>query len=124
MRRKSTNVCRVADDLSTNLAEAARVLASATDVTLLAHVHPDADALGSALAVGLALHRRGVRARVSFGEPAAVPESLLFLDVAGLLVPPRDVPAVPVCTGRDGHRQPRQARAAGRTGGRDHRRGR
>ncbi|TWP50176.1 bifunctional oligoribonuclease/PAP phosphatase NrnA [Lentzea tibetensis] len=85
----------MADDLSTNLADAARLLAEADDVTLLAHINPDADTLGSALAVGLVLHRRGVRVRVSFGEPDVVPESLLSLDFAGLLVPPSEVPAAP-----------------------------
>jgi len=67
----------------------------AGDVTLLAHVFPDADALGSALALGLALHRRGAAVRVSFGEPDAAPESLRGLDVAGLLVPAAEVPAAP-----------------------------
>jgi phosphoesterase RecJ-like protein len=85
----------VVNDLSADLAAAAHVLASASDVTLLAHVNPDADALGSALAVGLALHRRGVKVRVSFGEPEDVPETLRGLDVAGLLVPASDVPATP-----------------------------
>jgi len=77
------------------LLAAARLLAQAEDVTLLAHVNPDADALGSALALGLALHRRGARVRVSFGAPAEVPESLRDLDVAGLLVPPNQVPKAP-----------------------------
>ena len=76
---------RPSDDLGADLAEAARVLSAATDVTLLAHVNPDADALGSALALGLALHRRGVAVRVSFGAPDEVPETLRGLDVAGLL---------------------------------------
>ncbi|MET0136068.1 MAG: DHH family phosphoesterase [Kibdelosporangium sp.] len=70
------------------------LLRSATDVTLLAHVNPDADALGSALALGLALHRRGAKVRVSFGEPAEVPETLRPLDVEGLLVPADEVPMV------------------------------
>ncbi|HEY0636155.1 MAG TPA: bifunctional oligoribonuclease/PAP phosphatase NrnA, partial [Pseudonocardiaceae bacterium] len=59
---------------------AAALLRQAHDVTLLAHVHPDADALGSALALGLALHRRGTTVRVSFGEPDSTPESLRDLD--------------------------------------------
>jgi phosphoesterase RecJ-like protein len=70
------------------------LLRTATDVTLLAHVHPDADALGSALALGLALHRRGATVRVSFGEPDEVPETLRPLDFAGLLVPAAEVPEV------------------------------
>ncbi|NUT53209.1 MAG: bifunctional oligoribonuclease/PAP phosphatase NrnA, partial [Saccharothrix sp.] len=85
----------MSEDLSADLAEAARVLSAATDVTLLAHVNPDADALGSALALGLALHRRGAVVRVSFGAPDEVPETLRSLDVAGLLVPASEVPAAP-----------------------------
>lgn len=74
---------------------AAALLAAASDVTLVAHVHPDADALGSALALGLALRQRGTTARVSFGAPAQTPETLRGLDVAGLIVPPDQVPARP-----------------------------
>lgn len=44
-----------ADDLDI----AAGLLAAARSVVLVAHVHPDADALGSALALGLGLARRG-----------------------------------------------------------------
>ncbi|HEX2298150.1 MAG TPA: bifunctional oligoribonuclease/PAP phosphatase NrnA, partial [Pseudonocardiaceae bacterium] len=61
----------------------------------VAHVQPDADALGSALALGLALRQRGATVRVTFGEPADAPESLRALDVAGLIVPPDQVPAEP-----------------------------
>jgi phosphoesterase RecJ-like protein len=81
--------------LTADLRAAAGLLRDATDVTLLAHVNPDADALGSALALGLALHRRGATVRVSFGPPADVPESLANLDSAGLVVPAADVPAKP-----------------------------
>ncbi|CAM3665273.1 DHH family phosphoesterase [Kibdelosporangium persicum] len=77
-----------------DIAGAAELLRTATDVTLLAHVNPDADALGSALALGLALHRRGAAVRVSFGSPDTVPETLRPLDYAGLLVPAADVPEV------------------------------
>lgn len=75
---------------------AARLLAGARDVTLLAHVQPDADSLGSALALGIALHRRGGAAvRVSFATPEAMPETLRPLDVLGLVVAPDRVPAAP-----------------------------
>jgi bifunctional oligoribonuclease and PAP phosphatase NrnA len=84
-----------AGDLTAGLAAAAALLRAAGDVTLLAHVYPDADALGSALALGLALHRSGAAVRVSFGEPERAPESLVALDVAGLLVPATEVPAAP-----------------------------
>nr|WP_042185613.1 DHH family phosphoesterase [Kibdelosporangium sp. MJ126-NF4]CEL16780.1 FIG146085: 3'-to-5' oligoribonuclease A, Bacillus type [Kibdelosporangium sp. MJ126-NF4]CTQ91991.1 FIG146085: 3'-to-5' oligoribonuclease A, Bacillus type [Kibdelosporangium sp. MJ126-NF4] len=81
---------------------AVELLQSATDVTLLAHVNPDADALGSALALGLALHRRGARVRVSFGSPDTVPETLRPLDYAGLLVPADEVPeAAPLLVALD-----------------------
>lgn len=77
------------------LRTAADVLADAADVTLLAHVQPDADSLGSALALGIALHRRGTAVRVAFATPAEVPDTLAPLDVLGLIVPPSAVPAAP-----------------------------
>jgi phosphoesterase RecJ-like protein len=78
-----------------DLVAAANLVDAARDVTLVAHVNPDADALGSALALGLVLQRRGVTVRVTFAEPAEVPESLRALDVAGLLVVPEEVPVAP-----------------------------
>jgi len=81
--------------LTADLRVAANLLRTATDVTLLGHVNPDADALGSALALGLALRKRGATVRVSFGPPAEVPESLRGLDRAGLVVPATEVPAAP-----------------------------
>jgi phosphoesterase RecJ-like protein len=74
---------------------AAALLGAAREVTLLAHVHPDADALGSALALAIALHRRGTAVQVSFAEPDAVPETLRPLDPLGLVVPPDRVWAAP-----------------------------
>jgi phosphoesterase RecJ-like protein len=74
-----------------DLAVAADLLHAATDVTLLAHVNPDADALGSALALGLALRRRGAAVRVSFAWPERVPETLRGLDPDGLVVPAADL---------------------------------
>lgn len=75
--------------------EAAGLLAGARDVTLLAHVNPDADALGSALALGIALRRRGTVVRVAFADPERMPETLVPLDVLGLVVPPEQVPSAP-----------------------------
>jgi bifunctional oligoribonuclease and PAP phosphatase NrnA len=77
------------------VAEAAEVLGGARQVTLLAHIDPDADALGSALALGIALRRRGSGVQVAFATPDRVPESLASLDVLGLLVPPAEVLAAP-----------------------------
>ncbi len=82
-------------DTGQAIAAAAALLSCADDVTLLAHVRPDADALGSALALGRALQRRGARVVVSFGAPDTVPETLRPLDVHGLVVPPARVPAAP-----------------------------
>lgn len=83
------------DGVPSGLVSAAALLRAAADVTLLAHVYPDADALGSALALGLGLYRCGKTVRVSFGEPECAPDSLVALDVAGLLVPAGQVPAAP-----------------------------
>jgi phosphoesterase RecJ-like protein len=77
------------------LSAAATLIGNAGDVTLVAHVQPDADALGSALALGMALRQRGATVRVTFGEPAQTPQSLRALDVADLIVPPGQVPAQP-----------------------------
>jgi phosphoesterase RecJ-like protein len=72
--------------------QAAALLAGAEDVVLLGHVVPDADALGSALAMGMALRTRGARVRVSFGDdPFVVPRSLRWLPGGDLLVPPHEV---------------------------------
>jgi nanoRNase/pAp phosphatase (c-di-AMP/oligoRNAs hydrolase) len=68
------------------------LLRAATDVTLLAHVRPDADALGSALGLGRALSQRGATVRVSFAIPDEIPESLRGLDVGHLVVPAAQVP--------------------------------
>jgi phosphoesterase RecJ-like protein len=72
------------------------LLRSAQEVVVACHVSPDGDALGSALAVGLALKKQGKRVLASFGdEPFVVPEVLEFLPGLDLLVPPGDVPAEP-----------------------------
>ena len=79
----------------TDLDHAVDLLATASSVVLLAHVNPDADALGSALALGLGLRRRGVQVWVSFSEPQAVPESLRELPGQHLVVAAGDLPVGP-----------------------------
>lgn len=80
-------------------ARAVKVLDGADQVCLACHIRPDADALGSMLAVGTALSNRpGRPAEVvaSFGdEPFAVPDILRFLPGASLLRPPARYPARP-----------------------------
>lgn len=71
-------------------------------VLLLAHVSPDADALGSALAVGLALERLGVDVAVSFGDdPFSVPRVLRSLPGQHLLLAPDSVGERPVVVSFD-----------------------
>ncbi|MFC5907422.1 DHH family phosphoesterase [Streptacidiphilus monticola] len=73
-----------------------RALRAAGSVDLVAHVVPDGDALGSALAVGLALRSLGTEVRVSFGDdPQVVPASLAFLPGQELIVPAAEVPEQP-----------------------------
>ena len=71
---------------------AVSALRQSTSVLIIAHVTPDADALGSALAIGLALESLGKSVQVSVGEPQfQVPMSLNFLPGQHLVVPPENV---------------------------------
>ncbi|CCH89757.1 Phosphoesterase [Modestobacter italicus] len=81
----------------TGTAAAVEVLARAADrgatVVLSGHVQPDADALGSTLALAEGLRRRGARVVTTFPEPFVLPDSLGWLPGADELVPPARVPA-------------------------------
>lgn len=70
---------------------AVALLAKASRVVIICHVHPDADTVGSGLALGQALVAKGVDVQVSFGEPAAPPESVGTLPGAHLLVRPHEL---------------------------------
>lgn len=73
--------------------ELASSLTSATAVLCIAHVSPDGDALGSAMAAALAIRQIGVDAYVSFDEePFQLPGSLAWLPGQELLRAPRDLP--------------------------------
>ncbi len=75
-----------------SIAEIADRLRAANSVLLIAHVNPDADALGSALATGLALEALGTDVQVSFpDDPFDVPLSLRFLPRQDLIVAPEDL---------------------------------
>jgi phosphoesterase RecJ-like protein len=69
------------------------VISQAKSLLLLGHVSPDGDALGSALAVGLALRDLGSRrVQVSFGDdPFVVPANLANLPGLDLLVSPSEI---------------------------------
>ncbi|SFT74202.1 phosphoesterase RecJ domain-containing protein [Geodermatophilus amargosae] len=77
----------------------AGVLAAAADagatVVLSGHVQPDADALGSTLALAEGLRRRGARVTATFPGRPVLPESLGWLPGAEGLVPSTAVPASP-----------------------------
>src|SRR3712207_8706978 len=77
----------------------AEVLAEAADaratVVLSGHVQPDADALGSTLALAEGLRRRGARVLATFPDPFTLPASLGWLPGAEGLVPSSAVPRSP-----------------------------
>jgi phosphoesterase RecJ-like protein len=81
--------------LDSEMDVATELLLRARDVVLVAHVHPDADALGSAMALGMGLARRGTPVAVSFAEPVAIPESLRNLPGGHLVVRPEQLPENP-----------------------------
>jgi phosphoesterase RecJ-like protein len=82
-----------------SLAAAVEVLDAAASagatVVLSGHVQPDADALGSTLALAEGLRRRGADVVATFPAPFVLPRSLAWLPGAGTLVPSDQVPAAP-----------------------------
>lgn len=80
----------------TEWAEAVALLEAAAEVDLACHVNPDGDALGSMLALGIALRSRGTTVRASWGnEPFEVPEPYRGLPGLDLLVPADQIPSAP-----------------------------
>ena len=78
------------------LREAARILRAADEVTLVCHVNPDADAIGSML--GLAVHLAGQGKRVaaaSPNKPDELPRWVSALPRTDLLVAPSELPDRP-----------------------------
>jgi bifunctional oligoribonuclease and PAP phosphatase NrnA len=70
-------------------------IAEAEVAVISCHVHPDGDALGSALALHRALANAGREAVVSFSEPFVVAPHYRFLAGLDRLVPPDQVPRNP-----------------------------
>jgi phosphoesterase RecJ-like protein len=70
-------------------------LRAADQVTVLGHLRPDADAVGSVCGLSLALTRRGARVTAGFGEPGDVPDQLRFLPGREFLAQFGDIPAEP-----------------------------
>ncbi|AYJ49461.1 DHH family phosphoesterase [Rhodococcus sp. P1Y] len=75
-------------------AAAIELLESARTATVLCHVQPDADTIGSGLAIALVLRRRGVSVQVAFASPRELPESMNELPGRDLLAAPDDVRGV------------------------------
>ena len=81
---------------TTSWAPAVELLEAHDEVVLVCHVSPDGDALGSMLALGLALRARGTHVLASWGsEPFDVPTPYSGLPGLDLLVPASEVPAAP-----------------------------
>lgn len=76
--------------------EAVGLLLEHDEIALACHVNPDGDALGSMLAMGIALRGLGKRVVASWGsEPFEVPTAYAGLPGLDLLVPAREFPAAP-----------------------------
>lgn len=85
-----------------SLTDIAERIRSATSVLLVAHVNPDADALGSSLATAMALESMGIDVQVSFpDEPFDVPIGLRFLPRQDLIVAPEDLRATELVISMD-----------------------
>jgi phosphoesterase RecJ-like protein len=77
-------------------ADAVALLQQHDEIALACHVNPDGDALGSMLALGLALRSAGKRVVASWGsEPFEVPSAYASLPGLDLLVPASQFPAAP-----------------------------
>lgn len=84
-----------ADLTSPAAAVLADAAAAGATIVLCGHVQPDADALGSTLALAEGLRRRGARVLATFPDPFTLPASLAWLPGAEELVPSSAVPTSP-----------------------------
>ena len=76
--------------------EAVSLLRAQEEIALVCHVNPDGDALGSMLALGIALRSMGKRVVASWGsEPFETPTAYADLPGLDLLVPAAEFPAAP-----------------------------
>src|SRR4051812_14185388 len=99
MHRRWPTPDRVPEPMAPSDPSVAAVLAEAADtratVVLSGHVQPDADALGSTLALAEGLRRRGAKVLATFPAPFTLPPSLGWLPGAEGLVPSTAVPTSP-----------------------------
>src|ERR1041385_18093 len=69
-------------------------IAAADTVALACHLGPDGDALGSLLALTIALDERGTKTVASWGsDPFTIPPHYTYLPKLDLLSPPSEFPA-------------------------------
>jgi bifunctional oligoribonuclease and PAP phosphatase NrnA len=79
-----------------NWRAACAAIEGAKEIVLACHQGPDGDALGSMLALQLALRERGVKAMASWGsDPFVLPKHYAFLPGLDGLSPPEDIPGEP-----------------------------
>ncbi|MGV9712426.1 DHH family phosphoesterase [Gordonia sp. NPDC003424] len=76
---------------ASSAAEVAQALIDVPAVTICCHVRPDADTIGSGLALGLALDRLGADVEVAFPGTVALPDAMRALPGAKLLVDEADL---------------------------------
>ena len=79
----------------------AAVLRGADSVSIISHVRPDPDTLGSALGLGLALTGLGKRVHCSFSGPETLPDPLRQLPGVHLLVEAGQLPSADVVVSVD-----------------------
>src|SRR3954469_23222253 len=83
------------EDYATALERAAKVIDAAESVTLLCHMNPDGDALGSMLAMHHALRAAGRASIASFPEPFVIAPHYRDLPGLDLLTPPSELATDP-----------------------------
>ncbi|MEP6464438.1 MAG: bifunctional oligoribonuclease/PAP phosphatase NrnA [Frankiaceae bacterium] len=74
---------------------ALRLLSKARRVALLCHLHPDGDALGSMLALGIGLRRLGTDVVACWSGGVELPPTYRMLPGREILVPPSTFPPAP-----------------------------
>lgn len=78
----------VTSDVEAALLRAVELIDDADSIAIACHLSPDGDALGSVLALGLALKDRGIPLQVGWDDdPIALPDQYAFLPGGDLLVP-------------------------------------
>lgn len=78
--------------MSAAFEQVAEALADTDVAVVVCHVHPDADAVGSASAMVMALRQRGIRAVWTYGETDAPSKSLLTIPGWDAYVPMDELP--------------------------------